>query len=82
MEHFPNICSKLLLWWPFSNGLAFQKRPFVTTKHVTHGKESSITIKESDFPIVLHPECIRSSIHIGQLSRRWTHQPAYLPYAK
>jgi hypothetical protein len=59
IEHFRDINSKLSLWWSFSNGLAFQKRLFVTPEWVTYGKESSITIKESDFPTVLKSECIR-----------------------
>jgi hypothetical protein len=30
IEHFRDIYSELSLWWPISNGLVIQKRPFVT----------------------------------------------------
>jgi hypothetical protein len=39
--------------------LTFPKRLFVTPELVTQGKKSSMTIKETDFPIMLKPECIR-----------------------
>jgi hypothetical protein len=61
IEHFHYIYSEFLLWWPFSNGFAFQKRPSVTTERVIQWKESLMTIKESDFIIVLQPKCIRVS---------------------
>jgi hypothetical protein len=41
------------------NALAFLKRLFVTPELVTQGKESSMTIQETDFPTMLKPECIR-----------------------
>jgi hypothetical protein len=59
IEHFYDICFELLLWWRFYNGLAFQKRPFVTPERVTQGKKSSMIIKESDFSVMLQPKCIR-----------------------
>jgi hypothetical protein len=58
-EYFYDIYSELSLWWPFSNALVFLKQLFITPKLVTQGKESSITIKETDFPAVLKPEWIR-----------------------
>jgi hypothetical protein len=58
-DHFHDIYSELSLWWPFSNALAFLKCLFVTSKLVTQGKESSMTIKETDFLAVLKLECIR-----------------------
>jgi hypothetical protein len=56
-----NIRSEFSLWWPFPMGkdyLSPLKRLFVTPELVTQGNESSMTMKESDFPAVLQPECI------------------------
>jgi hypothetical protein len=59
IKHLCDICSEFLLWWSFSNCLAFRKRLSITPERVTQGKESSMTIKESDFLTVLQPVCIR-----------------------
>jgi hypothetical protein len=53
------MCSELLLWWLFYNALAFLKCLIVTPVLVTKGKESSMTIKETDFPTVMKPKCVR-----------------------
>jgi hypothetical protein len=58
-ENFYDICFEISLWWPFYDAPAFLKQLFVTPELMTQGKESSITIKESNFPTVLKPECIR-----------------------